>query len=72
MKVTLREKKLINGKRSLYLDFYPPVIADGKRTRREFLRLYVYEKLRTEAERDFNRETRLLAENLRSKRQLYL
>ena len=51
MKVNLREKKLKNGKRSLYLDFYPPVIADGKQTRREFLSLYVYEKPKTELER---------------------
>ncbi len=72
MKVNLREKKLKNGKRSLYLDFYPPIIFDGKQTRREFLSLYVYEKPKTEGERDFNKETRSLAENLRSKRQLDL
>jgi hypothetical protein len=38
-KVFLREKKLKNGKRGLYLDFYPPVIilklkADPPRTSR--------------------------------------
>lgn len=31
MKVTLREKKLKSSKRSLYLDFYPPIIVDGRR-----------------------------------------
>ena len=72
MKVNLREKKLKNGKRSLYLDFYPPIISDGKQTRREFLSLYIYEKPKTEAERDFNKETRMLAETIRSKRQLDL
>ena len=72
MKVNLREKKLKNGKRSLYLDFYPPIIVDGKKTRREFLRLYPHEKPKTEEERDFNKETRMLAESLRSKRQLDL
>ncbi|MDQ3374784.1 MAG: site-specific integrase, partial [Acidobacteriota bacterium] len=72
MKVSLREKKLLHGKRSLYLDFYPPIIVDDKRTRREFLSLYVYEKPKTETEREHNKETRLLAENVRSKRQLDL
>ena len=72
MKVNLREKKLKKGKRSLYLDFYPPVIADGRQTRREFLTLYIFEKPKTELERDHNKETRLLAETIRSKRQLDL
>ncbi len=72
MKVNLREKKLKNGRLSLYLDFYPPVIADGKQTRREFLSLYIFEKPKTELERAHNKETRLLAETIRSKRQLDL
>ena len=72
MKVNLREKKLKNGKRSLYLDFYPPIINEGKQTRREFLSLYVYEKPKTELEREHNKETRMLAETIRSKRQLDL
>ncbi|MDQ3748660.1 MAG: site-specific integrase [Acidobacteriota bacterium] len=72
MKVNLREKILKHDKRSLYLDFYPPIIVEGRRTRREFLSLYIYEKPKTELEREHNRETRLLAENIRSKRQLDL
>ncbi|HLM62081.1 MAG TPA: hypothetical protein VK308_14840 [Pyrinomonadaceae bacterium] len=59
MKVNLREKKIKNGKRSFYLDFYPAIVANGKNTRREFLSLYVYEKPKTELERDHNKETRL-------------
>ncbi len=55
MKVNLREKKLKNARRSFYLDFYPPVISDGKRTRREFLTLYIFEKPKIELERDHNR-----------------
>lgn len=44
--VKLREKKLLDGRISLYLDFYPPVyIAEtGKETRREFLKISLYEK----------------------------
>lgn len=72
IKVFLREKKLKHGKRGLYLDFYPPIVIDGVRTRREHLRLYVYEKPKTETEKDHNRETRMLGENIRSQRQLEL
>jgi integrase len=72
MKVNLREKKLKNGKRSLYLDFYPPIISDGKQTRREFLSLYIFDKPKTELERAHNKETKLLGEIIRSKRQLDL
>ena len=70
--MNLREKEIKNGKRSLYLDFYPPIISGGKQTRREFLSLYVFEKPKTELEREHNKETRMLAENIRSKRQLDL
>lgn len=74
IKVTLREKKLKNGKFGLYLDFYPPVInpETGKATRRDHLKLYVYARPKTEEERDFNKETRMLAESIRSQRQLEL
>ena len=72
MKVTLREKKLKSGNRSLYLDFYPPIVVDSKSTRREFLSLYIHEKPKTELERNHNKETRLLAESIRSRRQLDL
>ena len=45
-KVKLRTKKISKGRKSLYLDFYPPIPhpKTGKPTRREFLGLYVYEK----------------------------
>lgn len=73
-KVFLREKKLKHGKRGLYLDFYPPIVneATGKETRRDHLSLYVYEKPKNDTERDHNKETRILAESVRSKRQLDL
>jgi integrase len=73
-KVFLREKKLKNSKRGLYLDFYPPIVnpATQKPTRREHLGLYIYERPKNETERDFNKKTKMLAENIRSKRQLEL
>lgn len=72
MKVTLREKKIQNGKRSLYLDYYPPIINGdtNKPTRREFLSLYIYEKPKLETERNHNKETRILAQNICAKRQI--
>lgn len=72
IKVFLREKKLKHNKKGLYLDFYPPIIHPErtKPTRREHLRLYVFERPKTEAEKDHNKETRLLGESIRSKRQL--
>lgn len=45
-KVKLRSKPITQGKRSLYLDFYPPITdpQSGKTTRREFLDLSIFDK----------------------------
>lgn len=72
-KVTLREKKISGGKKlSLYLDFYPPIkdITTGKDTRREFLGLHILSNPKNQMEKKSNNETRVLAENVRAKRQL--
>ncbi|OAD46007.1 tyrosine-type recombinase/integrase [Polaribacter atrinae] len=44
VKVKLREKNISGGRKSLYLDFYPAITnhKTGKKTRREFLGLYLY------------------------------
>ena len=72
MKVFLREKKMTKGRRSLYLDFHPPILHPETRKpkRREHLKLFIYEKPKTELERDHNKETKFLGETLRSQRQL--
>jgi integrase len=72
MKVTVREKKISDGRKSLYLDFYPPIIHPdtGKPTRREFLGLYVFERPKSDPEKQQNKETRNLAESIRAKRQI--
>lgn len=74
IKVFLREKKLKHGKRGLYLDYYPPIKdpETKKETRREHLRLYIYERPKTEIEREHNKETKMLGERIRSQRQLDL
>jgi integrase len=72
IKVFLREKKLLHGKRGLYLDFYPPITHPEtlKETRREHLRLNIFEKPKTDLEKEHNKETKMLAENIRAQRQL--
>ena len=63
---------MTKGRRSLYLDFYPPILHPETRkpTRREHLKLFIHEKPKTELEREHNKETKLIGETLRSKRQL--
>jgi len=56
----------------LYLDFYPPIPnpETGKLTRREFLGLHLFEKARNPFDKQHNKETEELAQNIRAKRQL--
>jgi integrase len=70
IKVTLREKKISNGRKSLYLDFYPAIRNPntGKNTRREFLGLYVLEKPRSPIDTKHNKDTRNLAKSICNKR----
>ncbi len=72
MKVTLREKKISAGRKSLYLDYYPPVIRPdiGRSSRREFLGLYVFDRPKNDFEKQQNKETKTLAESIRAKRQI--
>lgn len=63
--VRLRERKLSNGNLSLYLDIY----RDGKRVY-EFLKLYVNPKARTPVEKEQNQRVRIIAEELRAKREV--
>jgi integrase len=48
IKVKLRQKPISDNKVSLYLDFWPAIIhpETGQPTRREFLKLYLYEPLK--------------------------
>ena len=70
VKVTLRSKKISKGRKSLYLDFYPPITnpKTGKETRREFLGIYIYEKTRSPFETQHNKEAKALAESIRNLR----
>lgn len=72
IKVSLRKKLITGGRTSLYLDYYPavPHPDTGKSTRREFLKLYVINRPKTLADKDQNKETITLAENIRATRQI--
>lgn len=74
IKVTLRQKKISKGRKSLYLDFYPPIPhpETGEPTRREFLGLYIFEKPKTPIDKQHNSETLKIGESIRQKRENFL
>lgn len=71
VKVKLREKAISGNRQSLYLDFYPaiPHPTTGEPTRREFLGLYLFEKSKNPIDKQHNKETLQLAEQIRQKRE---
>jgi integrase len=74
IKVTLRKKIISGDRRSLYLDFYPaiPNPKTGKATRREFLGMYLIDKSKNPIDKQHNKETLQLAEQIRHKRENHL
>jgi integrase len=64
--VRVRQKELTNGNKSLYLDIY----WDGKRTK-EYLKLHLVNP-KNQLDRDNNKKTLELAENIRATRQTEL
>lgn len=85
-KIKLREKKISGNRQSLYLDFYPaiPHPETGEPTRREFLGLYINAETRIDEkgkvkkvtlstiDKQHNKETLKLAEQIRQKRENHL
>lgn len=71
-KVKLRKRPISGDRHTLYLDFYPAILnpETGKQTRREFLGLYLFDKPKNPFDKQCNKETMLLAENVRAKRQI--
>jgi len=83
IKVALRNKPISGGRKTLYLDFHPPIPnpETGKLTRREFLGLYIYnETIKKKQGKDkpvklnpidkqHNEDTLNTAELIRQKRQ---
>ena len=73
-KVKLRQKPISGNRQSLYLDFYPPIAhpETGEPTRREFLGLYVLDKSKSPIDKQHNKETLQLAEQIRQKRENHI
>ena len=70
MNVFLRNKKLKDGRLSLFLDIYEPNALQKRR--KEYLKLYLIPNPRTKDDRDANKKVIALAEKIRSKRLLNL
>ncbi|WP_247236424.1 site-specific integrase [Telluribacter sp. SYSU D00476] len=70
-KVKLRKKSMTDNRHSLYLDYYPPIPNEetGKPTRREFLKLFIYDKPKNPFEKEHNKNTMALAEAIKGQRQ---
>ena len=74
IKVKLRQKEISGNRQSLYLDFYPaiPHPETGEPTRREFLGLYLFDRAKNPIDRQHNKETSQLAEQIRQKKENHL
>jgi integrase len=74
IKVKLRDKDISGNRKSLYLDFYPAIThpETGEPTRREFLKMYLFDKAKNPIDKQHNKETLQLAEQIRQKRENYL
>jgi len=72
--VSLLKKKINNGKISLFLSYYPYIInpKTGKKTRREFLKLHIYEDPQSKQEIKHNDEVLKIADIILSKRKVQL
>lgn len=71
IKVKLRKKKITKNRQSLYLDFYPaiPHPETGQPTRREVLKMYVYDNPKNPIDKQHNKETLQVAEQIRQMRE---
>jgi integrase len=73
-KVTLRQKPISKGRKSLYLDIYPPIPhpETGEPTRREFLGLYVFIDPANPILKQHNQETLAIGDSIRQQRENFL
>jgi integrase len=73
-KVAIRKKSLTKNRKSLYLDYSPPIFNSltNKLQRFEYLKLFIYNEPSNKIERIHNKETIQLVEWMRLKRQLDL
>ncbi|ALM47818.1 integrase [Flavobacterium psychrophilum] len=71
IKVTLRQKNITKGRKSLYLDFYPgvPNPETGEITRREFLGMYIFDTPKNPIDKQHNTDQLKIAESIRQQRE---
>lgn len=71
IKVKVRKREISNGRDSIYLDYYPaiPHPKNGRLTRRESLNMYVFQNPKNPLDKKHNKETLILAEQIRQKRE---
>lgn len=72
--VNLRQKDISNGRVTLYLDYYPPILNKdtNKYTRRELLKIYLFKKPANQIQKIANIENLRSAELIQLKRQTEL
>lgn len=71
-KVKMRMRTIVNNRKSIVLDYSPPLKnpASGKMHRFETLKLYIYDDPADQWERQHNKETMILARTVCAQRQL--
>lgn len=74
IKVKLRQKAISGNRQSLYLDFYPPIPhpETGEPTRRKFLGMYLLNKAINPIDKQHNKETLQLADQIRQRQEMML
>ncbi len=70
--VKLYQRPIKNNKITLFLDYYPPIVhpVTRKRTRREFLKLRLFDKPKNIYEKNHNNDTMEIATKIRAERQI--
>ena len=71
-KVKMRMRTIVNNRKSIVLDYSPPIKnpASGKLHRFETLKLYIYDEPADQWEKQHNKETMILARTVCAQRQL--
>lgn len=70
IRVELRQRKRLNGKSVLYLDYYPaiPHPKTRKPQRQEYLKLFIWDNPKGSAQKEYNKEILTLATSILSNR----
>ena len=67
-KVTLRRKTIANGKESLYLEYFPPLLNRDtlKHIHKQYLGIYIFAKPKNAEQRQYNEDMLSMAEGIRA------